>query len=48
MSDVVLFGLGDFARVARIYLAEDSPHEVVAFTANGLAVLSRDAVRDVD
>ena len=34
MSDVVLFGLGDFARIARIYLAEDSPHEVVAFTAN--------------
>jgi sugar O-acyltransferase (sialic acid O-acetyltransferase NeuD family) len=34
VSDVVLFGLGDFARVARIYLAEDSPHDVVAFTAN--------------
>jgi sugar O-acyltransferase (sialic acid O-acetyltransferase NeuD family) len=34
MSDLVLFGLGDFARVARVYLAEDSPHEVVAFTAN--------------
>jgi sugar O-acyltransferase (sialic acid O-acetyltransferase NeuD family) len=34
VSDVVLFGLGDFARVARVYLAEDSPHEVVAFTAN--------------
>jgi sugar O-acyltransferase (sialic acid O-acetyltransferase NeuD family) len=34
VTDVVLFGLGDFARVARIYLAEDSPHKVVAFTAN--------------
>jgi sugar O-acyltransferase (sialic acid O-acetyltransferase NeuD family) len=34
VNDVVLFGLGDFARVARVYLAEDSPHEVVAFTAN--------------
>jgi sugar O-acyltransferase (sialic acid O-acetyltransferase NeuD family) len=34
VSDVVLFGLGDFARIARVYLAEDSPHEVVAFTAN--------------
>jgi sugar O-acyltransferase (sialic acid O-acetyltransferase NeuD family) len=34
MSDLVLFGLGDFARVARVYLTEDSPHEVVAFTAN--------------
>jgi sugar O-acyltransferase (sialic acid O-acetyltransferase NeuD family) len=34
VSDVVLFGLGDFARIARVYLTEDSPHEVVAFTAN--------------
>jgi sugar O-acyltransferase (sialic acid O-acetyltransferase NeuD family) len=34
VSEVVIFGLGDFARIARIYLAEDSEHEVVAFTAN--------------
>jgi sugar O-acyltransferase (sialic acid O-acetyltransferase NeuD family) len=34
VSDVVVFGLGDFARVARVYLAEDSPHDVIAFTAN--------------
>jgi sugar O-acyltransferase (sialic acid O-acetyltransferase NeuD family) len=34
MSDVVLFGLGDFARVAKVYLDEDSDHRVVAFTAN--------------
>src|SRR5881392_1440545 len=34
MSDVVLFGVGDFARVARIYLDADSPHRVVAFTAH--------------
>jgi len=34
VGEVILFGLGDFARVARAYLAEDSPHEVVAFTAN--------------
>jgi sugar O-acyltransferase (sialic acid O-acetyltransferase NeuD family) len=34
VSDVVLFGLGDFARVARVYLDEDSDHRVVAFTAN--------------
>jgi sugar O-acyltransferase (sialic acid O-acetyltransferase NeuD family) len=34
MSDVVLFGLGDFARVAKVYLDEDSDHHVVAFTAN--------------
>jgi sugar O-acyltransferase (sialic acid O-acetyltransferase NeuD family) len=34
VSDVVIFGLGDFARIARVYLAEDSEHDVVAFTAN--------------
>jgi sugar O-acyltransferase (sialic acid O-acetyltransferase NeuD family) len=34
MADVVLFGLGDFARVARVYLEADSDHDVVAFTAN--------------
>jgi sugar O-acyltransferase (sialic acid O-acetyltransferase NeuD family) len=34
VSDVVIFGLGDFARIARIYLGEDSEHDVVAFTAN--------------
>jgi sugar O-acyltransferase (sialic acid O-acetyltransferase NeuD family) len=34
VSDVVLFGLGDFARIARIYLDADSPHRVVAFTVN--------------
>ena len=31
---VVLFGSGDFAQVADVYLTEDSPHEVVAFTVN--------------
>ena len=34
MSDVVLFGVGDFAQVACEYLRHDSPHEVVAFTVN--------------
>jgi sugar O-acyltransferase (sialic acid O-acetyltransferase NeuD family) len=34
MSDVVLFGVGAFARTARIYLDEDSPHDVVAFTVH--------------
>jgi sugar O-acyltransferase (sialic acid O-acetyltransferase NeuD family) len=34
MSDVVIFGVGDFAGVARVYLEADSPHRVVAFTAN--------------
>jgi sugar O-acyltransferase (sialic acid O-acetyltransferase NeuD family) len=31
---VVLFGTGDYARVASVYLAKDSPHEVVAFTVH--------------
>jgi sugar O-acyltransferase (sialic acid O-acetyltransferase NeuD family) len=34
MSDVVLFGVGDFAQVACEYLRRDSPHEVVAFTVH--------------
>lgn len=34
MSDVVIFGSGDFARIASVYLDEDSPHRVVAFTVN--------------
>lgn len=34
MKKVVVFGLGDFARVAAVYLRKDSPHQPVAFTAN--------------
>lgn len=34
MSRVVLFGTGDFARIAHVYLREDSPHDVVAFTVD--------------
>jgi sugar O-acyltransferase (sialic acid O-acetyltransferase NeuD family) len=34
MSDVVVFGVGDFARMARIYLDADSSHQVVAFTVH--------------
>lgn len=35
MSRVVIFGTGEFAQVAAIYLTADSPHEVVAFTVDG-------------
>ena len=35
MSKVVIFGSGDYARVASVYLEEDSPHKVVAFTVDG-------------
>lgn len=31
---VVIFGTGDFARVAHVYLREDSPFDVVAFTVD--------------
>jgi len=34
MSEVVIFGTGDYARIAAVYLTEDSPHEVVAFTVD--------------
>lgn len=34
MSEVVVFGTGDFARVARAYLDADSEHRVVAFTVH--------------
>ncbi|MGZ4314398.1 MAG: acetyltransferase [Gaiellaceae bacterium] len=34
MSSVVLFGTGDFARVAAVYLRDDSPHDVAAFTVH--------------
>jgi len=31
---VVVFGTGDFARIAHVYLRDDSAHEVVAFTVH--------------
>jgi sugar O-acyltransferase (sialic acid O-acetyltransferase NeuD family) len=34
LSSVVLFGTGDFARIAAVYLRDDSPHEVAAFTVH--------------
>jgi sugar O-acyltransferase (sialic acid O-acetyltransferase NeuD family) len=34
VSDVVVFGVGDYARVASVYLDDDSPHRVVAFTVH--------------
>jgi sugar O-acyltransferase (sialic acid O-acetyltransferase NeuD family) len=34
MKPVVIFGVGDFARIAHVYLTNDSPHEVAAFTVH--------------
>src|SRR5579871_4456809 len=34
MKKVVLFGTGDFAQVAYVYLSQDSDYEVVAFTVH--------------
>ena len=56
MSDVIIFGLQDFAELAHYYLAEDSPHNVIAFCVsksfvpeggkfNGLPVLAFEDVQ---
>jgi sugar O-acyltransferase (sialic acid O-acetyltransferase NeuD family) len=42
MAEVVLFGTGDFARVARIYLDADSPHQVAAYTVHGEYIRERE------
>ena len=42
MSNVVLFGVGDFAQVAARYLRLDSPHEVVAFTVHERFIEARE------
>lgn len=34
MKPVVIFGTGDYARVAAVYLQEDSPYEVAGFTVH--------------
>src|SRR5208283_380082 len=31
---VIIFGTGDFARVASVYLTKDSPHQVEGFTVH--------------
>ncbi|HKC19280.1 MAG TPA: acetyltransferase [Candidatus Dormibacteraeota bacterium] len=35
MSKVVIFGIGDYGRMASLYLAADSAHEVVGFAVDG-------------
>ena len=54
MAKVVLFGIGQWASLAHLYLTHDSPHEVVAFTVDrdylkveelcGLSVVAFDEV----
>jgi sugar O-acyltransferase (sialic acid O-acetyltransferase NeuD family) len=39
---VVVFGLGDFARLANYYFRHDSPHRVVAHTVTSAALTSRE------
>jgi sugar O-acyltransferase (sialic acid O-acetyltransferase NeuD family) len=34
VSEVVIFGTGDYARIASAYLEEDSPHKVLAFAVD--------------
>lgn len=43
---VVVFGAGDYARIAATYLDVDSPHEVVAFTVNREFIGDEDALLD--
>jgi sugar O-acyltransferase (sialic acid O-acetyltransferase NeuD family) len=57
MADLVIFGLGDIARLAHFYFTTDSPHRVVAFTVDAayqnverfqdLPVVAFDRVTDV-
>jgi sugar O-acyltransferase (sialic acid O-acetyltransferase NeuD family) len=35
MSEVIIFGAGDYARIASVYLDADSDHEVTAFAVDG-------------
>jgi sugar O-acyltransferase (sialic acid O-acetyltransferase NeuD family) len=42
VKPIVLFGVGDFARVAHAYLTNDSDHEVAAFTADEQYIDSAD------
>src|SRR5260370_28700122 len=35
MSDIVLFGAGPIADVARVYIGTQGPHRIVGFTVDG-------------
>ena len=35
MSEIVIFGAGDYARIASVYLEKDSEHEVLGFAVDG-------------
>lgn len=41
MSEVLIFGAGDYARIAAVYLEKDSEHKVLGFTVDG-AYLDRE------
>ena len=34
MSDIVVFGVGQWAQLAHFYFTHDSPHDVVGFTVD--------------
>ena len=42
MSQVVLFGAGKIADVVYFQLTHDSPHEVVAFTVDGVHIAQKE------
>jgi sugar O-acyltransferase (sialic acid O-acetyltransferase NeuD family) len=35
LSDVLIFGIGDYGRIAHHYLSRDSEHDVIGFTVHG-------------
>ena len=41
MKDIVIFGTGDFAQVARVYFDRDSEYRVVAFTVDGAYITEK-------
>src|SRR5207248_4134093 len=41
MKQVVIFGTGDFAQVAYVYLSKDSPRRVAAFTVHEKYIAER-------
>ncbi|MGO8672288.1 MAG: acetyltransferase [Capsulimonadaceae bacterium] len=41
-NKAVIFGVGDFAQVADVYLSNDSPYEVVAFTVHEQYITGRE------
>ena len=42
MKEVLIFGVGDYARIASVYLRQDSPYKVAAFTADSQFIAAKE------